>query len=161
MSTKPIAGPITLRAASLTLAASSAFTDVKGTVSTDQANGTTGAVRLGQMNVATVRMSYTRNGSSSTGAPIVRVYGSLDATTTAPAAVANWQPIMILGSTFSAGQIDVYPEAQALLPSAAGTTTFGTHAVDVSLFNWLLVAIADQDGTNFGSVANVVLGGTL
>lgn len=161
MSTKPTAGPITLRAASLTLAASSAFTDVKGTVSSDQANGTTGAVRLGQMNVATVRMSYTRDGGSSSGAPIVRLYGSLDATATDPASVAHWQPIMILGSTFTAGQIDVYPEAQALLPSASGTTTFGTHPVDVSLFNWLLVQIADQDGTNPGAVSDVALGGTL
>mgnify|MGYP000116633781 CR=1 FL=1 len=88
-------------------------------------------------------------------------YGSLDATATDPASVAHWQPIMILGSTFTAGQIDVYPEAQALLPSAIGTTTFGTHPVDVSLFNWLLVQIADQDGTNPGAVSDVALGGTL
>jgi len=161
MSTKQQSGPILLRLASLSLASSSAYTDVVGTASGDNANSSSGAIVLGQANVAVVRCSYTRNGSSSDGAPIVKFSGSLDATSTAANAVSNWQPIPIVGTAFTAGVVEVYAEGQKLLPSAAGTRTCGTHPVDVSLFNWLLVQIADSDGTNPGSVAAVYLGTTL
>lgn len=158
MSTKFQRGPTVLRAASLTLAAANAFTDIKGTVSADNANATSGAVRLGACALAVVRFSYTRGASG--GNPIVRIYGSLDSDETAAAAVTNWQPVLIMdSSTLSAGQVSLYPEAQSLLPSVAGAAIFGTHPVNVSVFNWLLVQIADSNATP-GTVASVVLGGS-
>lgn len=159
MSTKPSSGPFPLRAASLVLTGSAQT--VVGTVAADQANATTGAVALGQANQVVVRFNYARAVPSASGAPIVSFFGSMDATTTAAASVSNWQPLLILGTTFSAGQIDVYPEAQALLPSAVGTRVCGTHPVDTSVFNWLRVQIADVDGANPGTVSDIVLGGTL
>ena len=157
MSSKLITGPIVLRAASLTLAAASAFTNIVGTADTDNANATSGAVKLGALSLVVVRFSYTRGAGG--GAPIVRAYGSLDATTTAAASVTNWQPVLIMdASTLSAGQVELYPEAQELLPSVAGAVILGTHPLNVTVFNWLLVQIADNNATP-GAVTNVVLGG--
>jgi hypothetical protein len=152
MSNKLITGPIVLRAASLTLAAASAFTNIVGTVDSDNANATSGAVKLGALDLVAVRFSYTRGASG--GAPIVRAYGSLDATTTAADAVTNWQPVLIMdSSTLSAGQVELYPEAQELLPSVAGAVILGTHPLNVTVFNWLLVQIADNNATP-GAVTN-------
>ncbi|MCH9835434.1 hypothetical protein K0U83_07210 [bacterium] len=157
MSNKLITGPIVLRAASLTLAAASAFTNVVGTADGDNANATSGAVKLGALDLVTVRFSYTRGAGG--GAPIVRAYGSLDAITTAAASVSNWQPVLIMDSpTLSAGQVSLYPEAQELLPSVAGAAIFGTHPLNVTVFNWLLVQIADNNATP-GAVTSIVLGG--
>jgi hypothetical protein len=158
MATKFLRGPIVLRAASLTLAVANAFTNVVGTVTADNANSTSGAIKLGSTVLAVVRFSYTR--SASGGNPIVRIYGSLDSEDTAAASVTNWQPVLIMdASTLTAGQVELYPEAQSLLPSVAGAAVFGTHPVNVSVFNWLLVQIADSNATP-GDVANVVLGGS-
>jgi hypothetical protein len=157
MSSKLITGPIVLRAASLTLAAASAFTNVVGTADGDNANATSGAVKLGALDLVTVRFSYTRGAGG--GAPIVRAYGSLDAITTAAASVSNWQPVLIMdSSTLSAGQVSLYPEAQEILPSVAGAAIFGTHPLNVTVFNWLLVQIADNNATP-GAVTSIVLGG--
>ena len=157
MSSKLITGPIVLRAASLTLAAASAFTNIVGTAGTDNANATSGAVKLGTLDLVTVRFSYTRGAGG--GAPIVRAYGSLDAITTAAASVSNWQPVLIMdSSTLSAGQVSLYPEAQEILPSVAGAAIFGTHPLNVTVFNWLLVQIADNNATP-GAVTSIVLGG--
>ena len=101
--------------------------------------------------------SYLRGASG--GNPIVRAYGSLDATTTAADAVSNWQPVLIMdSSTLALGQVDLYPEAQSLLPSAAIATIYGTHPLNVTVFNWLLVQIADSNATP-GAVSAVALGG--
>ena len=156
MPNKLITGPIVLRAASLTLAAANAFTDIKGAAG-EGANNTSGAIKLGSLSLVVVRFSYTRGAAG--GAPIVRAYGSLDATTTAADAVTNWQPVLIMdASTLSAGQVELYPEAQELLPSVAGAVILGTHPLNVSVFNWLLVQVADNNATP-GAVTNVVLGG--
>ena len=60
--------------------------------------------------------------------------------------------------TLSAGQVSLYPEAQELLPSVAGAAIFGTHPLNVTVFNWLLVQIADNNATP-GAVTSIVLGG--
>ena len=156
MSNKMLGGPTVLRSASLTLAAANAFTDIKGAAG-EGANNTSGAIKLGALSLAVVRFSYTRGASG--GAPIVRAYGSLDATTTDPATVSNWQPVLIMdSSSLAAGQVELYPEAQELLPSVGSAAIFGTHPLNVSVFNWLLVQIADNNATP-GAVTNVVLGG--
>lgn len=158
MATKFLRGPIVLRAASLALAAANAFTDIKGAAG-EGANTTSGAIKLGALSLAVVRFLYTRGAAG--GNPIVRMYGSLDSDETAAADVSNWQPVLIMDSSTltTAGQVDLYPEAQSILPSPATATVMGAHPVNVSAFNWLLVQIADSNATP-GAVANVVLGGS-
>lgn len=150
--------PITLRAASLTLTGSLA--NVVGTVSTDNANASSGAVKLGLTTSAFVRMTYTRDGSSTTGRPIVAIDVSMDAPGTAAASVSNWQPVMLMdGASFSSGAIELYAEQQRLNPTASGASTFGTHLVNVEGANWMRVRLADVDGSNPGAVTNVAFGG--
>ncbi len=72
MSSKLITGPIVLRAASLTLAAASAFTNVVGTADSDNANATSGAVALGSASMVRFQGTYTRAGGSAPGRPTSR-----------------------------------------------------------------------------------------
>jgi hypothetical protein len=150
--------PITLRAASLTLTGSLAT--VVGTVSTDCANSSSGAAKLGFTTSAFVRVSYTRHASSTTGRPIIAIDVSMDDPSTAAASVANWQTVQLMdGASFSSGAVELYAEQQRLNPTAAGTTIFGTHLVNVEGAHWIRVRIADVDSTNLGAVTAVTLGG--
>lgn len=151
--------PITLRAASLTL--SSTAQVVVGTVSTDNANATTGAVAIGSAQLVLVRVTYARHASSTTGRPVVRIDYSIDPPSTAPASVANFTPVMLMdSSSFSSGAVELYAESQRLNPTASGSTQFCSHAVNVACAHWVRVSISDVDGSNPGAVTNVVLGGT-
>lgn len=150
--------PITLRAASLTLTGSLAT--VVGTVSSDCANATSGAAKLGFTTAAFVRVSYTRDGGSTTGRPIIAVDVSMDDPSTAAASVANWQSVMLMdGTSFSSGAVELYAEQQRLNPTASGTTIFGTHLVNTEGAHWMRVRIADVDGANPGAVTSVTFGG--
>lgn len=150
--------PITLRAASLTLTGSLAT--VVGTVSSDCANATSGAAKLGFTTAAFVRVSYTRHGSSTTGRPIIAVDVSMDDPSTAAASVANWQSVMLMdGTSFSSGAVELYAEQQRLNPTASGTTIFGTHLVNTEGAHWMRVRLADVDGSNPGAVTSVAFGG--
>ncbi len=147
-----------VRAASLTL--TSALTTVVGTVASDAANSTTGAIAIRSLVKARVHATYTRHASSTTGRPIFAAYVSLDAPTTAPAAVANWVPVQLLdSSTFSAGRIDGYAMAVSTAPSASGATSCGTVPFDVSGAYWMRVDVADVDSVNCGALTNIVFGG--
>lgn len=149
---------IGLRAASLTLPA--ALATVVGTVSTDAANGTSGAIKLGSLQYARLVCQYARHASSTTGAPVFAVDVSMDSPDTAAAAVANWTPIYLLdGSSFAAGAIDGYPEAFAAKPTATGTTTRGTPPWDVRGAHWMRVRMTDVDTTNRGAVTVLTMGG--
>lgn len=150
--------PITLRAASLTLTGSLAT--VVGTVSTDAANGTSGAASLGSLTSLRLVCTYARHAGSTTGRPIFVVDVSMDAPSTAAASVANWVPATLLdSSTFSAGRIDAYAMQVSLAPSATGSTTHGTPPVDVRGARWVRVRIADVDGANPGAVTSLAFGG--
>jgi hypothetical protein len=150
--------PMTARAASLTLSGSLAA--VVGTVSSDVANSTTGAIALGSATSIRAACAYARHASSTTGAPIFALDVSMDAPTTDPAAVAHWVPVQLLdGSSFSAGSIDGYPEAIAAKPSATGTTSRGTPPWDVRGAHWARLRMADVDGTNPGAITGLTVGG--
>jgi hypothetical protein len=158
VNTKFSAGPVVIRAASLTPAAG-ALTTVVGTVSSDAADATSGAIAMQAASVVVVRMTYTRHGSSTTGRPRVAIYGSIDAATTSAASVANWMPVMVLdSSSFSSGTVELYAEVQQLNPTAAGASTFGTHPVNVSWFPWMRVVVGDVDTTNPGAFTNICFG---
>lgn len=155
-----LSSPIVLRAASLTL--TSTLTTVVGTVSTDNANATSGAVALGKLGTVALRMTYTRAGGSATGRPSIKVWGSGDAPSTAAASVSNWQPVYLIdASSFSSGTVQTYGETQQPNPSATGASVFGTHVIDVSPFPWLMVQLADVDGVAPGAVTNLALLGAL
>ena len=155
-----LSSPIVLRAASLTL--SSTLATVLGTVSTDNANATSGAVALAMLGTVALRMTYTRAGGSTTGRPSVKVWGSGDAPTTAAASVSNWQPIYLIdASSLTSGVVQTYGETQQPNPTAAGASVFGTHVLDVSPYHWLMVQLADVDGATPGAVTNVALLGSL
>lgn len=150
--------PITLRAASLTLTGSLAT--VLGTVSTDNANGTSGAASIGSLASLRLVCTYARHASSTTGRPIFEVDLSMDAPTTAAASVSNWMPATLLdSSTFSAGRIDAYAMQVSLAPSTTGSTTRGTPPIDVTGANWIRVRVYDVDGTNPGAISALAFGG--
>lgn len=150
--------PITLRAASLTLTGSLAT--VLGTVSTDNANATSGAASIGSLASLRIVCTYARHASSTTGRPIFEVDLSMDAPTTAAASVSNWFPATLLdSSTFSAGRIDAYAMQVALAPSVTGSTTQGLPPVDVSGATWIRVRAADVDGANPGAITGLAFGG--
>jgi hypothetical protein len=150
--------PITIRAASLTLSGSIAT--VVGTVSTDAANGTTGAFALGSLTALRLACNYARHVSSTTGRPRFEVDLSMDAPTTAAGSVANFVPVQLLdSSTFSAGAIDGYAMRASLAPSATGTTVHGIAPVDVRGAHWARVRLLDEDGTNPGAISALVFGG--
>lgn len=148
--------PIVLRAASLTLPASLAA--VVGTVSTDAANSSSGAIKLGSLEVIRLVCSYTRAGA--TGVPVFAVDLSFDAPTTAAASVANWVPTYLLDSaSFSAGAVDGYPEAFAPKPSAAGTTTRATPPWDTRAAHWCRIRMTDTDTGTPGAITSLAMGG--
>ena len=150
--------PITLRAASLTLTGSLAT--VLGTVSTDNANATSGAASIGSLASLRLVCTYARHASSTTGRPIFEVDLSMDAPTTAAASVSNWMPVTLLdSSTFSAGRIDAYAMQVSLAPSTTGSTTRGTPPIDVTGANWIRVRVYDVDGTNPGAISALAFGG--
>lgn len=150
--------PITLRAASLTLTDSLAT--VLGTVSTDNANATSGAASIGSLASLRLVCTYARHASSTTGRPIFEVDLSMDAPTTAAASVSNWMPATLLdSSTFSAGRIDAYAMQVSLAPSTTGSTTRGTPPIDVTGANWIRVRVYDVDGTNPGAISALAFGG--
>ncbi len=150
--------PFTARAASLTLTGSLAA--VVGSTAGDVANATSGAIKLGSLQYARLVCQYARHASSTTGAPVFAVDGSMDSPDTAAASVASWVPIFLLdGASFAAGAIDGYPEAFAALPTATGTTTRGTPLWDVRGYHWMRVRMADVDTTNRGAVTVLTMGG--
>lgn len=153
-----ILSPIGLRAASLTLTGSLAT--LVGTVPTDAADGTTGAIRLGSLDVVRLQGTYTRHASSTTGRVSIAVDLSMDPPTTAPASVGRFVPVYILdGSSFAAGAIDGLAQAFRPAPSVTGASSFGTPPVDVRGAHWLRVRLADVDGTDCGAVSLLVMGG--
>ena len=150
----------TLRAASLVLTGTAAT--VVGTASTDNANASSGAVKLGALTLVMLRCSYARHASSTTGRPAFIVDVSMDAASTDAASVSNWQSVYLIdSSSFSSGAVDLYAETQLPRPSVTGTTVFGTHPVNVACANWLRVRMYDFDGTNPGTVTNLSMGGTI
>lgn len=150
--------PITLRAASLTLTGSLAT--VVGTVSTDNANSTSGAASIGSLASLRLVCTYARHASSTTGRPIFEVDISMDASSTAAASVSNWMPVTLLdSSTFSAGRIDAYAMQVSLAPSATGSTTRGTPPIDVTGANWIRVRVYDVDNINPGAISALAFGG--
>jgi len=150
--------PFTARAASLTLPA--ALATVVGSTAGDVADATSGAIKLGSLQYARLVCQYTRHASSTTGAPVFAVDGSMDSPDTAAASVASWVPIFLLdGASFTAGAIDGYPEAFAALPTATGTTTRGTPLWDVRGYHWMRVRMTDVDVTNRGAVTVLTMGG--
>lgn len=150
--------PITIRAASLTL--SGTIATVVGTVSTDAANGTTGAFALGSLSALRLVCNYARHVSSTTGRPRFEVDLSMDAPTTAAGSVANFAPVQLLdSSTFSAGAIDGYAMRTSLAPSATGTTVHGVPPVDVRGAHWARVRVLDEDGSNPGAITALAFGG--
>jgi hypothetical protein len=152
MPTKPALA--TLRAASLTL--TSSFAPIVGTVSTDAADSTTGAVKLGGASRLRVQLTYTRHASSTTGRPKVRAMLSADPPTTAPASVAHWFPAQVRADAAStAGVLDVAPEVILCGPSASGASSFALPTIDVSLAHWIRFEVTDQDTTNLGAVSAV------
>ena len=152
-------GPGLLRTASLTPALG-ALTTVVGSADGDNANATTGAVSIGNLSLLMLRMTYARHASSTTGRPIVRIDLSMDAADTAPGSVANWQPVMLMdAASFSLGAVELYVEQQRLNPSASGSSTFGTHPVNVACAVWVRVQVGDEDTTNPGSFTGIAYGG--
>lgn len=152
--------PITVRAASLTLTGSLAV--VLGTVSSDAANATTGAVKVGAAGLSAVRLvgTYTRHVSSTTGRPRFALDVSMDAASTDPASVANFVPVMLLdSSSFSSGAIDAYAMQVGFAPSASGSTTQGTPPFDVRGANWFRVRALDVDAANPGTLSALAFGG--
>lgn len=150
--------PITLRAASLTL--TGVLTTVLGTVSTDNANATSGAASIGSLASLRLVCTYARHASSTTGRPIFEVDLSMDAPSTAPASVSNWLPAMLLdSSTFSAGRIDAYAMQVSLAPSVTGSTTSGTPPIDVTGARWIRVRALDVDSVNPGAINALAFGG--
>lgn len=152
-------GPGLLRTASLTPAAG-ALTTVLGSADGDNADSTTGAVLIGDLALLMLRMTYARHASSTTGRPIVRIDLSMDADDTAPASVANWQPVMLMdAASFSSGAVELYAEQQRLNPTASGSSTFGTHPVNVSCAVWVRVQVGDEDTANPGTFTGIAYGG--
>lgn len=150
--------PGIVRAASLTLTGTAAT--VVGTVSTDNANATSGAIKLGDLAIVMLRCTYTRAGGSATGRPIFRLDVSMDAPTTAAASVSNWQPVYLADVSAGSGAAELYAELQRPNPTASGATVFGTHPVNVSCAHWLRVQIYDVDGATPGAVTNLTFGGS-
>lgn len=154
------ATPITVRAASLTLTGS--LVVVVGTVSSDAANATTGAVKISAAGLSAVRLvgTYARHASSTTGRPRFALDVSMDALDTAAASVANFVPVMLLdSSSFSSGAIDGYTMQVGFAPSASGSTTQGTPPFDVRGANWFRVRVLDVDGVNPGTLTALAFGG--
>jgi hypothetical protein len=154
-----LAGPGVIRAASLTPAAG-AMTVVLGTADTDNANATTGAVRVESLALVMLRGTYARHASSTTGRPILRVDVSMDASTTAPASVSNWQPVYLADLSAGSGVAELYVELQRVNPSTTGSTVFGSHPVNVTCGVWMRMWVGDVDTTNPGAVTNLAFGGT-
>lgn len=154
------ATPITVRAASLTLTGSLAV--VVGTVSSDAANATSGAVACGAAGLSAIRLvcTYARHSSSTTGRPRFAVDVSMDARDTAPASVSRWFPVTLIdASTFSSGAVDAFTMQVGLAPSAEGSTTQGTPPVDVRAANWFRVRALDVDAANPGAITSLAFGG--
>jgi hypothetical protein len=150
--------PITIRAASLTL--SGTIATVVGTVSTDAANGTTGAFALGSLTALRIACNYARHVSSTTGRPRFEIDVSMDAPQSSAGSVANFVPVQLLDSgSFSTGDIDGYAMRASLAPSATGTTVHGIAPVDVRGAHWGRVRVLDVDGANPGAITALVFGG--
>lgn len=152
--------PITVRAASLTLTGS--LVVVVGTVSSDAANSTTGAVACGAAGLSAIRLActYARHVSSTTGRPRFAVDVSMDARSTDAASVANWFPVTLIdSSTFASGAVDAFAMQVGLAPSATGSTTQGTPPLDVRAANWFRVRVLDVDGVNPGAISALSFGG--
>ena len=150
--------PGIIRAASLTLTGTAAT--VVGTVSSDNANATSGAIQLGDLALVMLRCTYTRAGGSATGRPIFVVDVSMDPPTTSAASVSNWVPVYLLdNSTFSSGRIDGFAYQFSPAPSVTGATSQGTPPYDTSGAQWARVRMADVDGVAPGAIANLTFGG--
>lgn len=152
-----------VRAASLTLTGSLA--NVLGTVTSDNANDTTGAVKLGSLVAVRLQGTYTSHASSSTGRPIFAVDVSMDAPDTAAASVSRWVPTYLVdASTFSSGRVDGFAEQFGPAPTqatGAGAVAWsvGTPPWDTRGANWMRVRVADVDGVNPGALSLLVFGG--
>jgi len=160
MSTTPASS---VRAASLALTGS--LVDVVGTVDTDNANATTGAVALGSMTRVRLQGTYTSAAASSTGRPIIAIDVSMDAPSTSPGSVGRWVPVQLLdNSSFSSGRIDGFayqfsPKPTIATGAGAVAGSFGTPPFDVGGASWMRVRAADFDGVNPGAISALKFGG--
>jgi hypothetical protein len=146
------------RAASLSLTGS--LVVVVGTVPSDLADATTGAIKLQALSSLRLQGTYTRDGGSATGRPIFAVDVSMDPPTTAAASVSNWVPVYLLdNSTFSSGRIDGFVYQFSAAPSVTGATSQGTPPFDTSGAQWARVRMADVDGAAPGAIASLTFGG--
>lgn len=151
--------PASVRAASLTLTGSLAV--VVGTVSTDNADATTGAVKLGDLSIIRLQCTYTRAGGSATGRPIFAVDVSMDDPDTAAASVSHWVPVYLIDTSAFPGTAYVggYAYEFSPAPSVAGASSVGVPPVDVRAAQWFRVRVADVDGAAPGAVSALVFGG--
>ena len=148
-----------VRAASLTLTGS--LVVVVGTVASDNADVTSGAIALGSLERLRLQCTYTRAGGSATGRPIFAVDVSMDPRTTTAASVAHWVPVYLIDtSTFpSTVPVNGYAFEFSPAPSTTGATSQGTPPFDVSGAWWARVRMADVDGVAPGAIANLTFGG--
>lgn len=151
--------PASVRAASLTLTGSLAV--VVGTADGDNANGTTGAIKLGDLSIVRLQGTYTRAGGSATGRPIFAVDVSMDAPTTVAASVSHWVPVYLIDASAFPGTVPVngYVYEFSPAPTASGASSVGMPPVDVRAAQWFRVRAADVDGANPGALSLLVFGG--
>ena len=149
-----------VRAASLSLTGS--LVVVLGTVTTDNADATSGAIKLGSLTRMRLQATYTRAGGSATGRPIFAVDVSMDSPATAADAVSHWVPVYLIDTSAFPGTVPVsgfvYEFSPA--PSVTGATSQGTPPFDVSGAWWARVRVADVDGANPGTISSLIFGGS-
>ena len=148
-----------VRAASLTLTGS--LVAVVGTVTTDNADATSGAIALGSLERLRFQCTYTRAGGSATGRPIFALDVSMDSPTTAAASVSHWVPVYLIDTSAFPGTVPVpgYVYEFSPAPSTTGATSQGTPPFDVGGAWWARVRAADIDGAAPGAISALVFGG--
>lgn len=148
-----------VRAASLSLTASLAV--VVGTVASDNADATSGAIALGSLSSLRLQGTYTRAGGSATGRPIFALDVSMDPPTTAAASVSHWVPVYLIDTSAFPGTVPVpgYVYEFSPAPSTTGATSQGTPPFDVRGAWWARVRVADIDGAAPGALSLLVFGG--
>lgn len=153
-----------VRAASLTLTGS--LVTVLGTVSTDNANSTTGAIKLGDLSVVRLQCTYTSATGSTTGRPIFAFDVSMDSPDTAAGSVSHWVPVYLIDASAFPGTLYVNGYAYEFSPAptiagggTANAASIGTPPIDVRAAQWLRVRVADVDGVTPGAISLLTFGG--
>lgn len=103
-----------VRAASLTL--TSSLVTVLGTASTDNANSTTGAIKLGDLSVVRLQCTYTSAAGSTTGRPIFAFDVSMDSPDTDAGSVSHWVPVYLIDASAFPGTLYVNGYAYEFSP---------------------------------------------